>query len=134
MCYCLWLGSGICPPRTIPLGPKSANIYEIPFKGHALLGVIGLWVLYDRIVAGRLLLPKSKWLTTSCSLTFFIYLVHEPTLLIFKKIPLLLSSGELVLTLSFLLVPLIFISTTIYIGALLRKWIPNAFSLYVGGR
>ena len=22
MCYCLWLGSGICPPRTIPLGPK----------------------------------------------------------------------------------------------------------------
>ena len=21
MCYCLWLGSGICPPRTIPLGP-----------------------------------------------------------------------------------------------------------------
>lgn len=113
---------------------KSANIYEIPFKGHALLGVIGLWMLYDRIVAGRMLLPKSKWLTTSCSLTFFIYLVHEPTLLIFKKIPLLLSSGELVLTLSFLLVPLIFISTTIYIGALLRKWIPNAFSLYVGGR
>lgn len=22
MCYCLWLGSGICPPRTIPLGPE----------------------------------------------------------------------------------------------------------------
>ena len=22
MCYCLWLGSGIRPPRTIPLGPK----------------------------------------------------------------------------------------------------------------
>ena len=22
MCYCLWLGSGICPPRTIPLGPN----------------------------------------------------------------------------------------------------------------
>lgn len=112
----------------------SANVYEIPFKGHSLFGVIGLWMLYDRIVSGRLLLPKSQWLTTSCSLTFFIYLVHEPTLLIFKKIPLLLSSGELALTLSFLLVPLIFISATIYIGALLRKWIPNAFSLYVGGR
>ncbi|MDD6953333.1 MAG: hypothetical protein PUI88_04510 [Prevotella sp.] len=23
MCYCLWLGSGICPPRTIPLGPQN---------------------------------------------------------------------------------------------------------------
>jgi hypothetical protein len=27
MCYCLWLGSGICPPRTIPLGPENAFIY-----------------------------------------------------------------------------------------------------------
>lgn len=113
---------------------KSANIYEIPFNGHALFGVIGLWMLYDRIVAGRLLLPKSKWLTTSCSLTFFIYLVHEPTLLIFKKIPLLLSSSEFALTLSFLLVPIVFVSVTIYMGTLLRKLIPNAFSLYVGGR
>ena len=27
MCYCLWLGSGICPPRTIPLGPKTTMDY-----------------------------------------------------------------------------------------------------------
>ena len=36
MCYCLWLGSGICPPRTIPLGPEegiklagSKEIYKV---------------------------------------------------------------------------------------------------------
>lgn len=125
LCLVIFLSISFC---------KSANVYEIPFNGHALFGVIGLWMLYDRIVAGRLLLPNSKWLTTSCSLTFFIYLVHEPTLLIFKKIPLLLSSSEFALTLSFLLVPIVFVSVTFYIGALLRKWIPNAFSLYVGGR
>ena len=28
MCYCLWLGSGIRPPRTIPLGPEK-TIFEL---------------------------------------------------------------------------------------------------------
>ena len=28
MCYCLWLGSGICPPRTIPLGPKYPELFD----------------------------------------------------------------------------------------------------------
>lgn len=31
-------------------------------------------------------------------------------------------------------VPIVFVSVTIYIGSLLRKYILNAFSLYVGGR
>ncbi|WP_224160534.1 hypothetical protein, partial [Prevotella lacticifex] len=30
MCYCLWLGSGICPPRTIPLGPKFLYSFRDP--------------------------------------------------------------------------------------------------------
>ena len=33
MCYCLWLGSGICPPRTIPLGPKCI-VLVIVFEGE----------------------------------------------------------------------------------------------------
>ena len=28
MCYCLWLGSGICPPRTIPLGPELSDLIK----------------------------------------------------------------------------------------------------------
>ena len=35
MCYCLWLGSGICPPRTIPLGPTfSFILQEVSLKYH----------------------------------------------------------------------------------------------------
>lgn len=112
----------------------SSQVCEIPFKGYTLLGVIGVWLLYDKIVAGRLLLPKSQWLSTSCGLTFFIYLIHEPTLLIFKKLPLLISSNELMLTLCFMLIPIIFIACTIIIGMLLRKWMPLAFGIYTGGR
>ena len=102
--------------------------------GYALLGVIAIWLLYDKIVQGRVFCSKYRWLATACGFTFFIYLVHEPILLIFKKLPLLISSSELMLTVCFLLVPLVFIVTIIYVGILLRKLMPRAFSIYTGGR
>ena len=37
------------------------------------------------------------------------------------------------LTVCFLLVPLFFIVATIYVGVLLRKWMPKALSVYMGG-
>ena len=63
-----------------------------------------------------------------------IYLVHEPVLLIFKKIPLLISSSEWMMTISFLCVPPVFVTFAIYIGILLRRFMPKALSWYMGGR
>jgi hypothetical protein len=102
--------------------------------GYAFLGVITIWLLYDKIAKGRMFCSKYQWLATACGFTFFIYLVHEPLLLIFKKLPLLVTSGEVVLGLCFLFVPLVFIVTTIYLGRVLKKWIPTVLSLYMGGR
>ena len=109
------------------------GIYKIKL-GYALFGVIAFWILYDKIVKGRILCNNNK-LAQACSYSFFIYLIHEPTLLIFKKIPLLLfGRNEIALTVSFIVIPIIFVITTMLIGKILKKYIPNAYSIYTGGR
>ena len=55
--------------------------------GYAFFGVIAIWLLYDKIAQGRVFCSKYRWLATACGFTFFIYLVHEPILLIFKNFP-----------------------------------------------
>lgn len=112
---------------------NALGIYNLKFHGYALFGVITAWILYDKIIGGRILCTNTK-LAEVCSYSFFIYLIHEPTLLIFKKIPLLLSSNELALTIYFLTIPIIFVSIMFILGHALRKYIPKAFSIYTGGR
>ena len=57
MCYCLWLGSGICPPRTIPLGP---NIDELVLTGGVLVETYGS--------EGSILIPR--FYAESCSFDY----------------------------------------------------------------
>lgn len=111
---------------------NSFNIYTLKY-GYALFGVIAFWLLYDKIAKGQLYCTNQK-LAKACSLSFFIYLIHEPILLIFKKVPLLIFNNEITLTIYFLTVPIVFVTITIFIGNLLRKYIPKFFSIYVGGR
>ena len=112
---------------------NSIGIYELKF-GYTLFGVIGAWLLYDKIVKGRILC-NNKNLAQACSYSFFIYLIHEPTLLIFKKIPLIIfGNNETALIISFIIIPIIFVITTILIGKILRKYATSAFSIYTGGR
>lgn len=111
----------------------SMEIVYIP-SAYSICGVVATWLLYDKIAKGRLLCANNKMLATACSYTFFIYLVHEPVLLIFKKIPLLISSSEWMLTICFLCVPPIFVAIAICIGVLLRRFMPKALSWYMGGR
>lgn len=111
---------------------NSFNIYTFEY-GYAIFGVMAFWLLYDKIAKGRLFCTNHN-LAIACSLSFFIYLIHEPILLIFKKIPLLIFNNEIALTIYFLTVPIVFVTITIFIGNLLRKYIPKLFSIYVGGR
>ena len=101
---------------------------------YPICGVIAIWLLYDKIVKRKILCTDNKILAIACSYTFFIYLVHEPVLLIFKKVPLLVSSSEWVLIISFILTPPIFVMNVICIAVILRKLILNAMVWYMGGR
>ena len=127
---CIYISCAVFLTMVLCNSTGVANLHY----GYALFGLIAIWLLYDKVAQGRIFCSKYQWLATACGFTFFIYLAHVPILLIFKKIPLLISSSELMLTFCFLLVPLVFIATTVYVGVLLRKWIPKALSVYMGGR
>ena len=112
---------------------NATGIHELKF-GYALFGVIAAWLLYDNILKGRILCKNLK-LAEACSYSFFIYLIHEPTLLIFKKIPLIIfGNNEIPLVICFIIIPIIFVATTIFVGKIFRRYIPKAFNIYTGGR
>lgn len=106
--------------------PNISNV--IPF-----IGVPAVWILYDVIVNGRLLCNR-KLMSLLCKFTFFIYLVHEPLLNIFKKIPLLFGKNEINFIVSYLVTPWIFIAFALALGLFLKKYFNKIYSVYTGGR
>lgn len=102
----------------------------------APLGVYGLWQVYDLLLVKKNYPPLSAYgvLWSCVPYTFFIYLVHEPLLNIFKKVPLLLSRTELTLTLCYLLIPPIFCAFAVVLGRVLRRLVPRLYAVYTGGR
>ncbi len=99
----------------------------IPF-----IGVPAIWILYDKFSKGIHL--SNLLISEMCSYTFFIYLIHEPILNIFKKLPLLISRSELCMIISYLIIPLIFCICAIYLGRLLKSKMPKFYHVYTGGR
>lgn len=69
-----------------------------------LLGIIGAWGLYDVVFGKDFSLSQHLWFATACQFTFFIYLFHEPTLNIVRKlIVVVLGKNELGFLTSYLL-------------------------------
>ena len=100
-----------------------------------LLGIVGAWGLYDAVVGKDFNLSKHRWLTTACQFTFFIYLFHEPTLNIVRKlIVVVLGKNELGYLTSYLISPWIFTVCAVFIGSLFRKYLPKVYNLCTGGR
>lgn len=97
-----------------------------------LFGIPAIWFIYDRLTRGKLI--KNRIPGELCSYTFFIYLIHEPFLNIFKKLPLLISKNEYWMTACYLLIPVIFVIVVCIIGYYLKKYIPRFYTIYTGGR
>lgn len=95
-----------------------------------LIGIPAIWLIYD-VAIQYINFSKLQYLT-SCS--FFIYLIHEPLLNIFKKLPLLVDRGEIILIISYLLTPPIFYLFGCWLSSILKKIIPQAYSIYTGCR
>jgi surface polysaccharide O-acyltransferase-like enzyme len=97
-----------------------------------LFGIPAIWFIYDRLTCRKLI--KNRIPGELCSYTFFIYLIHEPFLNIFKKLPLLISKNEYWMTACYLLIPVIFVIVVCIIGYYLKKYIPRFYTIYTGGR
>lgn len=108
------------------------NLLRIPI---IMLGIIGIWGLYDALVEKKFCLSHHKWLATACQYTFFIYLFHEPTLNIVRKlIVVVLGKNEFGYMASYLISPWIFTVCAVFAGLLFRKYLPRVYDVCTGGR
>lgn len=100
-----------------------------------LIGVTALWNLYDMITGKNFKLSDCRVLCLCCQFTFFIYLYHEPTLNIVRKLLLVpMGSSSLSFAAIYLVSPWIFLLLIIPIGWLMRRYIRGLYDLLVGGR
>ena len=97
-----------------------------------LFGIPAIWFIYDRLTRGKLI--KNLIPGELCNYTFFVYLIHEPFLNVFKKLPLLISKNEYWMTACYLLIPIIFVIVACIIGHYFKKYIPKFYTIYTGGR
>lgn len=109
--------------------------FEYLQKCTILIGIIGVWFSYDFFVRENSSLKGTSHLSLFCSFTFFIYLYHEPTLNIVRKlIVIVLGKNSIGYLLSYLLSPFVFIVFAVFAGTILKKLIPKTYSGLVGGR
>lgn len=99
------------------------------------IGVVAMWSMYDFLVDKSFVLKNHYIFSTACSFTFFIYLFHEPTLNIVRKLLILvLGRSSFGFALNYMLSPWIFAILFILLGLFFRKYIPRLYSICVGGR
>lgn len=100
-----------------------------------LIGIVGAWGLYDAVVGKNFSLLQHQWLTTACQFTFFIYIFHEPTLNIVRKlIVVVLGKNEFGYMASYLISPWIFTVCAVFVGLLFRKYLSRVYDVCTGGR
>lgn len=126
ICLCCLVVDSVCRAANI-------DLHFIYYFVAQILGVVGIWLLYDHVVNKDL--SQMKLLNTACCYTFFIYLFHEPTLNILKKLPpVILGQSAPVYLTCYLVVPWIMIALAIIVGYCLNRFIPKFYSVLVGGR
>lgn len=100
-----------------------------------IIGVFGILSIYNVIVPQNYILKHNKYLFLACNTTFFIYLFHEPTLNIIRKLLVkVLGQSSVGFAFSYLLSPWVFTVAAIFISLLMRRYIPKVYSVLVGGR
>lgn len=100
-----------------------------------VLGIVSIWTVYDNICPKTFNINNHKFLMTVCSFTFFIYLFHEPTLNIVRKIIIIpFNHSSLGFAVSYLVSPWIFAMIWIVVGFGQKKALPRFYNVCVGGR
>ena len=100
-----------------------------------LVGLISVWLWYDRLVPESFELKNHRFLSTACGFTFFIYLYHEPTINIVRKLLVIpFGHNSFSFAFSYLLSPWLFAVLFILVGMLLKRYVSPLYGVLVGGR
>lgn len=121
----------------------SYSIAQIWLKDHhpyvtfivCFCGIVTIWKLYDWVASKQAISTKLLPLNSLLGYSFFIYLFHEPTFNIIKKLGLkVFGVHEWSLILLYLINPLIMCAVSITAAKVLQRLLPKAYSVLVGGR
>lgn len=113
----------------------SLSIWEYLQIPIIILGILSFWILYDRLVPVTFELSRNKYWMTFCHFTFFIYLYHEPTLNVVRKLLIVpFHHSSFGFAFSYLVSPWIFAAIWIGVGFLFKKNFPRIYSVCMGGR
>lgn len=100
-----------------------------------ILGILSFWVLYDKLVSISFELSKHKLWMTCCNFTFFIYLYHEPTLNVVRKLLIYpFPHSSFSFAFSYLVSPWLFVLFWIGFGMFFKKLFPRVYGVCMGGR
>jgi surface polysaccharide O-acyltransferase-like enzyme len=101
-------------------------------KPAVFLGVLAMWSAYDVWFSH---LSKSKFWLSVASFNIGIYLFHEPTLTIFKKLAIRFAgSAEMTLLLVYLFTGLAAILFSYWISKCWKRYFPQSYAVVTGGR
>lgn len=110
---------------------KSSYIQLIMFKLSVLLGMVSVWLSYDRFSVCLLEHPVTKTLSEN---NFMVYLLHEPLLHIIFMSTVTYFKSDIVHILLYFVLPVIIILLCAYTGKMLRNKCPRLNSILTGGR
>lgn len=110
---------------------KSSFIQLILFKLSVLLGMVSVWLSYDRFSVRLLEHPVTKTLTEN---NFMVYLLHEPLMHIIFMSTITYFNADIIHILLYFVLPVIIILLCAYIGKMLRNKCPKLNSILTGGR
>ena len=100
-----------------------------------IIGITSIWILYDKFCPKDFEIKKHNVLMKACGFTFFIYLFHEPTLNIIRKILIIpFHHSSFGFAFSYLASPWIFAVIWIIIGIGFKRIMPHIYSICTGGR
>lgn len=95
-------------------------------------GIISIWLFYDVVYK---FIPDKIFKSSILSMSFWIFLTHEPVLTIIKKILLrCMGNNDFSILCIYILSPILTIVFVFLIGILLRKYFRLIYSVLVGGR
>lgn len=113
----------------------AAGLYDVflDMDYITISGVPAAWMIYDKVSRKQLFADGHKMKILYGS-TFFVYLIHEPFLNIFKKIPFFISRSELFINISYIFCPIVFVMCAVAVGVLFKKSFPRGYNIFTGGR
>lgn len=98
-------------------------------------GIAGVWSIYNYVVSDNFRLKRHRWLSVVCGFTFFVYLFHEPTLNIVRKLLVLpFGHSSIGFAGSYVASPLLFTLVFVLVGMAFKKMLPRVYAICVGGR